>query len=351
MRADGVKFHFEEARGHAPADVELRTTVRSLDRPVFAYSYEIIDNRHGNGDGRAQKGEAFTMYLTVKNVGHGRSYETMANLRNLSGEGLLLHDGRFDISGMLPGDARRVAFTFDIEQQLSEPEAKVELSIHDEDLREGVVEKVRIPIAEPLVIAPGAGVDRAKSGGADLFNQPDADGRVFARLPAGAALMVMGSANGYVKVGLGNGRFAFVRATDVDRGGTAPAQVPIEDAMEHAPPALEIPQPQLATRDAHTLVRGAASDDARLLDAYIFVGARKVFYRSNRNGPDPKKMTFDADVPLRPGVNVVTIVARENPDTTTRRTFIVRRDGPNGELLATPKTDDELSETSSADEE
>ena len=125
----------------------------------------------------------------------------------------------------------------------------------------------------------------------------------------------------------------------------------IEDSMGHAPPALEIPQPQLATRDPHTLVHGMASDDARLLDTFIFVGSRKVFYRSNRTGPDLKKMSFDADLPLRPGVNVVTIVARENPDTTTRRTYVVRRDGPNGELLPTPKTDDELSETASADDD
>ena len=76
-----------------------------------------------------------------------------------------------------------------------------------------------------------------------------------------------------------------------------------------------------------------------------------MFYRSNRNGADPKKMAFDADVPLRPGVNVVTVVARENPDTTTRRTFIVRRDGPNGELLPTPKTDDELTGMGASDEE
>ncbi len=91
-----MKVHFEEARGRAPADAELRATIKSLDRPIFAYSYEIIDNRRGNGDGRVQKGEGLTMYLTVKNVGKGRSFETQANLRNLSGEGVLLHDGRFD---------------------------------------------------------------------------------------------------------------------------------------------------------------------------------------------------------------------------------------------------------------
>ncbi len=351
MRSDGVMVHFEEARGHGPADAELRATVKSLDRPIFAYSYEVIDNRRGNGDGRVQKGEDVTMYLTVKNVGKGRSFETMANLRNLSGEGLLLHDGRFDLSNMMPGDTKRVAFTFDVGRDLADPEAKVELSIHDEDLREGVVEKVRIPIVDAMTVAASSGVQRAGSNGADLVNEPTASGRVFARLPAGGTATALGTANGYVKLSLGDGRFAFARAADLERGGTAPAQVALEDTMGHAPPALEIPQPQLATRDPHTLVHGTASDDARLLDTFIFVGSRKVFYRSNRNGADLKKMPFEADLPLRPGVNVVTIVARENPDTTTRRTYVVRRDGPNGELLPTPKTDDDLSETGSADDD
>ncbi len=121
--------------------------------------------------------------------------------------------------------------------------------------------------------------------------------------------------------------------------------------MGHAPPDLEFTQPELATRDTHTHVHVTATDDTRLLDAYIFVGDRKVFYRSNRNGADPKSMAFDADVPLRPGVNIVMIFARENPDTTARRTLIVRRDGQNGELLATPKTDDELSETGANDDD
>ena len=62
--------------------------------------------------------------MTVKNVGHGRSFDTQANVRNLSGDGLLLHEGRFDISNMNPGDTKKVAFTFDVDQ-ISDPEAKV----------------------------------------------------------------------------------------------------------------------------------------------------------------------------------------------------------------------------------
>jgi len=351
MRADGVKLHFEEARGRAPADAEIRTTVKSLEKPVFAYSYEIIDNRRGNGDGRVQKGEALTMYLTVKNVGKGRSFETQVNLRNLSGEGVLLHDGRSYISNMMPGDVKRVAFTFDVEPALADPEAKVQLQIRDEDLLEEVDEKVRLPIMDPLTVAAAGGVMAAKSTGADLRNQPDASGRVFARLPAGSAATVQGTVNGFVKLTLGEGRYAFAKASDVEPShASVAAPLALEDAMAHTAPAVEIPQPQLATRDTHTLVHGSANDDAQLLDAYIFVGSRKVFYRSNRNGQDQRRMGFDADLPLRPGVNAVTIVARENPDTVTRRTFIVRRDGANGELLATPKTEDELSETGGDDD-
>jgi carboxyl-terminal processing protease len=350
MRADGVKVHFEEARVRAPADVEIRATVKSLDRPVFAYAYELVDNRKGNGDGRAQRGEGMTMYLTVKNIGKGRSFETKANLHNLSGEALLLHDARFDVSNMMPGDTRRVAFTFDVQPALQDNEAKVELQIRDEDLREEVDEKVRIPMLDPLAVVAAPGAARAKATGADLTNEPDAGGRVFGRLPAGASAPVIGTVNGYTKVSLGDGRFAFAKSSDLDGGGT-PGPATFDDAMEHAPPAIEVPQPQLATRDAQTVLHGAATDDARLLDAYIFVGGRKVFYRSNRNGADPKHMDFDATLPLRPGVNVVTLVARENPDTTSRKMFIVRRDGPNGEILPTPKTADELSETASGDDD
>src|SRR6267142_3673190 len=98
------------------------------------------------------------MYLTVKNTGRGRSYETQANIRNLSGDGLLLRDGRFDISNMMPGDVRKVAFTFDVGQQLPDNEAKVELSVSDRDLREVASEKIKIPLEAPAQLAAATGV-------------------------------------------------------------------------------------------------------------------------------------------------------------------------------------------------
>ena len=91
--------------------------MHALERPLFQYTYQIADDRTGNGDGRVQRGEQVTMYLTVKNVGKGRSFETQANIVNNSGDGLLLHAGRFDVSNMQPGDVKKVAFSFDVNQQ------------------------------------------------------------------------------------------------------------------------------------------------------------------------------------------------------------------------------------------
>jgi hypothetical protein len=73
---------------------------------------------------------------------------------------------------------------------------------------------------------------------------------------------------------------------------------------------------------------------------YIFVGARKVYYKSNP-GDDVQSLAFSAEVPLDPGINYVSVFARENQDVVTRQTFVVRRDAEDGSLLETPEHDTE----------
>jgi carboxyl-terminal processing protease len=344
-RSDGLKVKFDATGGHAPADAEIRTTVHGLDRPVFSYAYQIVDNRGGNGDGRVQRGEAVTMYLTVKNVGRGRSYETQANIRNLSGDGLLLRDGRFDISNMNPGDVKKVAFTFDVGQQLPDNEAKLELSVSDRDLREVATEKVKIPIEPAAQLVPQPGSVKVSSPNTVLLDEPQTTGRAFGKLAQGTNLSRLARSGDYVKVDLGSGRFGFVAAKDVADGGSGAQAPTFDDLYSHAPPMIDVAPAALATREGHIKIGATATDVTKLLDTYIFVGSRKVFYRSNGAGSDPKKMALDADVALRPGVNVITVFARESPDTVSRKTIVVRRDGPAGELLPTPTTEDSLWET------
>jgi carboxyl-terminal processing protease len=338
-RQDIVRVQFSAEGAEPPRDAEFRPTINELPRPIFAYNYQVVDNRPGDGDGQIELGEGVTIYLSVKNVGRGASWETQANLRNVTGDGLLLHAGRFDVSNMKPGEMRNVAFTFDVLDSLAEPSANVELSVTDRDLRLGASEKPKLPVVKtPLALHPATGLVSvpALTG---VRGQPLAAAPVVGQLDKGTIIDRLGVYQDYTKVNLGDSRFGFVETRALKDGATGPAKVQFQPVLSHSPPLLEVAPASLSTRENKVHVAGYATDSDRVKDVFVFVGPRKVFYQSNGHAADPKRLDFAFDAELQPGVNVITVVARENEDTVDRRTMIVRRDGPNGESLPTPKAE------------
>jgi carboxyl-terminal processing protease len=337
-RHDVVKVRFTAEGGEPPPDAEIRPSVVQLDQPNFAYSFQVLDNRPGNSDGQISRGEGVSIYLDVKNVGKGPSRETQALLRNLTGDGLLLRAGRFDISDMKPGERRDVVFTFDVLDVLKDNLAKVEISVVDHDLRVVSSEKISIPLASTdLVVADQT--DRALvEEDAAVRGQPLAAASVVGTLRAGSRVTRTGQYKSFSRVSLGDGRVGYVDSDDL--GDTKDAEViKFDPILTRSPPVLDVAPATLATRSDRVRVAGVAVDGDQVRDAYVFVGSRKVFYMSNRKATDIKRLPFSFDAELTPGVNIITVVARENEDVLTAQTLVVRRDGPNGEALATPKRD------------
>jgi carboxyl-terminal processing protease len=338
-RSDVIRVRFFAEGSEPPRDAEVRPTVQALPRPIFAYNYQVADNRPGNGDGQLAKGEGATIYLTVKNVGKGQSYETQANLRNLTGDGLLLHAGRFDVSNMKPGEERQVEFTFDVLDSLAENTAALELSVSDRDLKVVAGEKIKLPVVKtPLAVQKGEGRATVQAV-APVRSQPLGAAPALGEIEKGSVVERLGTFGPFTKVSLGGNRFGFVESQQLKDSPGAPVKLAFKPLLTHSPPLLEVVPAKLATSDAKVRIEGQATDSDSVQDVFIFVGARKVFYQSNRKAADPKTLKFALDAELQPGVNVITVVARENEDSATRYTMIVRRDGPNGEALPTPKVD------------
>jgi carboxyl-terminal processing protease len=64
------------------------------------------------------------------------------------------------------------------------------------------------------------------------------------------------------------------------------------------------------------------SDDGAVADAYVFVGDQKVHYlRLATKGPTDS--TLRHTIPLKPGVNVVTVVAREDDEFAQREVLTI----------------------------
>ncbi len=340
-RADGIRIEFSEAHGHAPPQAELRTLVHALPRPRFSYQLQVADNIQGNGDGRLQPGEQATIFMHLRNTGAGRTYETQANLRNLSGAGVLLRAGRFSIDDIQPGEERQVAFTFEVLPDFDRETAKLEVSVVDTELREAMTERLEIPIAQPGTNPTPRHGRVTLSNDASIREQPRANAAVVANVEGGAlSLPVEAELDGFLRVTTADGHPGWVAASDVTEGRAARG-AHVVDQLTHMPPELNVETPNLVTRQDHLQIQGQAHDDSRVRDVYIYVGARKVFFQSNRDGQTPRELTFDTNVPLRPGINYVTIVARENDHSLSRHSFVVRRDGPDGALLETPEQSDE----------
>ncbi|MEI8256894.1 MAG: peptidase S41, partial [Deltaproteobacteria bacterium] len=276
------------------------------------------------------------LYFTVHNNGRGRGYSTQANLKNLSGQGVLLHAGRFHVDNMEPGGEQRVAFTFEVQPQFRENEVRLEVQIEDDDLREYVMQKIHIPIADALAVQPATGTWTAAAD-ANGLESPNGDARTVAHVPAGTTANITAQIGDFVRLDVGDHHPLWVRRAE-GTGRPAAQRPAIAWTLQNSPPQIESDAGDtLAVRGATHHITGTANDQQRVLDMYIFVGARKVFYRSNREGANQRLVQFAADLPLRPGANIVTIVAREDDDTLARRTFVIRRDGPGGELLQTPR--------------
>jgi len=338
-RADGIKVEFFEANDRNPKPGEVRTTIRSLPRPQFAYSVQVTDDEQGNGDGLLQRGESGRIYLRIRNVGEGRTFKTETNLSNRSGSGILLKKGRFNLDSIKPGEEKTVGFTLTVLPEFEKEEAELEVSIIDPELLMSMREVLKVKIAgEMLKVTPNQKAIKVKSDTL-VYEQPNTKSKIIAQAKKGGVkLQAEVATNGFIRVR--SGMFpGWVRAADVS--DTAKATGTLDYIVNHMPPKLELTGETLVTRQPQITIQGRALDEQSVKDVYAFVGAQKVFYRPNDTN-DKRSFSFSSAIPLRPGINYVTVVAREDREISSKVTYVIRRDGPRGELLKTPPYDDDL---------
>jgi len=319
-RLDHLDFDVRDARGATTRVAPMALRLVAAERPVFAYSHQLLDD--GNGDGMVQEGEKYRLRLMVKNIGKGAARDTAAVLRNASGTDLLLKKTRFEIGELGPGDSRAVEFSFNSAPSVSAKEVVVELTVYDSVLRESVSEKLHYPLRKSSSgVAQEAGAAQVSAKGARVFEGASAESAVIANAPRGAVFRVTGKLGDWLRVEQEGGRPGFVQAGDVERSERAPRLAGLTQAWQVTPPTLSIDVPSYEVAHPTFKLKGKAVDDTHVEDVYVFVSNRdakvdnrKVFYRSNRGGSKGSQMSFAPDIPLWPGSNLVTVIARENDD-------------------------------------
>ncbi|HEY2746225.1 MAG TPA: MXAN_5808 family serine peptidase [Polyangia bacterium] len=337
-RIDPLRLEVNEEHGAKTAldSNELLVRVDGPLRPIYSYAYQVIDDIKGNGDGLIERGESVRLHVTVKNSGVGKAIDTTAQLRNLSDEGVFINKGRFDLDGIGPGESKTIDFTFDVRPEYRANEAKVELTVYDQTLHEFVTDKLSFPIAGSAKPTESAsGVVTASTAATQIYGGADKDAPLIGTADKGAAFKLTGTSGDYWRVEL-DGRPGFIAKTAAQKGEGAPsAKVAWTQAWQVSPPRLDV-KAGAPLVDAPTFhLSSTAKDEHKVADMFVFVSnrqakidRRKVFYRSNRKAPNQAVESFDTDIPLWPGANVVTVVARESTQVQSQQTIVVERREP-----------------------
>ncbi|HVK88114.1 MAG TPA: MXAN_5808 family serine peptidase [Kofleriaceae bacterium] len=331
-RVDRLGLEVKEAR-NAPARViptELR--IEAAPRPVFAYSYQLIDE--GNGDGLVQRGEKYKLVVQVKNTGAGPTSDATVLLRNATGDGVVLSKSRFELKDnpIAPNQVRELEFPLQTEATLRADEMIVELMAYDNALDVQTSQKLKFKVSPSVAGAPARG-DVTVRAPVVIRAGASEDSTSIGHAPKGASYSALGTYGPYTKVKIAS-RVGFLPSASLGQG-SGPSAGTYTPAWNSTPPVIDLRLAGLETTAETYRLSGTVKDEEHVEDVYIFVSnqrakidSRKVFYRSNRGGKNAKLLDFTSDLPLWPGSNMITVVARANAEVKSVKTMYVYRDAP-----------------------
>ena len=355
-RADDVTVRFFVANGRAPTATCGVLRVSAQPKPEFVYTWQLLDDVVGNGDGQLQPGESVRFRMQVKNVGKGAAGETYLRLKSLSGDAVTVGKGLYALTGLKPGATRQLTLDFKIMQQMPLPKVKLKLAIGDCTLGKSVSETLVFRIAAAAAgPAKARGVYRPKKAGVPIYQSP-LQKHVLGWATAAARFAALARAkntpSGHFRVRLGKKSSGFVRLSDVVRVRRGRPRPQITWHWLPSPPRVSLAKLADVTTAKQITLSGSALHKSRVSDVYITVTRllrspgqsriigvdyNKIFYRANRSATGGK-LPFKAVVPLWEGTNVITVIARRNDEIKTKHTLrVLRSTCRNGRPTRLPK--------------
>jgi carboxyl-terminal processing protease len=336
-RLDVVSLQLEDDAGGSFPEARTRFEVVELPRPLFAFTWQVDDEGKGDGDGLLARGEEILLRVDVKNVGAGPSGDkTFVSLKNLADDKVFIKKGRAVVGSIPAGETRSAILELEVKKGLKLDKVPLRVTVVDEKLEEYVSEKVEIPVQSaegPRVAATGS--VKVEPLFAAVRSGAAADAPPLAEAPRGAVLPVTGKVGDFYKVEWERGRFGFVSAKDVQpskgkREGTLtrvwqrdPPRITVAPDTSRGAAVVDGEKLRLAGKASVP----AGSPSPRLRDVIVFVNDQKVFFKVVPEGK-AGEIEFTADVPLKPGNNTVTVVAREDEEYQSRRSLMVYRRAP-----------------------
>ena len=342
-REDSVKLVFTSSGNKTFTEESLLVKTVADRRPVYSHTHEVVDDGRfgskGNGNGHAELEETIVLNVKLKNSGDGTSKKTVATLKNLSGDDIFLEKGRVEIENFRPGETRPVPFRF--RQSGEGGETEFELLVMDEDFREIKTQKIILPVSaqeRPFFSASAKKTALFKDSSSIL-------GGTFPAAPAVAVaqknsmVKVLGTSGRWIRVEGKNSLAGWVKeeavrvaraghggpsgeASDENGTGGAPREISALKETFEEPPFITISDFPVSTEASRITVAGSVRDTDRIESVSVWKKNDKV--RLFTPGKNDVSLLFP--LTLEEGMNLFTIVAKDEKGMTSKRTLAIRKD-------------------------
>ncbi len=336
-RKDEVIIKFEELHHRNPQDVKLNIITEALPRPLFAYSYQILDNTKAtpinNGDGLLQAGEDVELLVFVSNIGKGISEKNVVTLRNLSNKDVLIKNGRAEIGTLNPGEAKEVKLSFFVKETISPGNFNVDLVISDAVFGTFLSDKLALSVVTTKQkMTQVASFLRTSRNHTPLYGGMSFDSSVLSMMKNGTVLVSDAKNTDWFRIQLPDNKFGWVSTKDVvelnEKAENRSSA--IEPFVQQQPPMITLSNPltNILSGNNQLMLSALVEDDAHVKHAYILINNDKVFFKSNKGTSlkEQGRLEINTSLPLKEGPNVITIVARDDHDLISTKSFVATSD-------------------------
>ncbi len=336
-RKDELLIKFSEYNEHAPEDIKSAISITALPKPVFSYSYQIIDEGEGltgNGDGIIQKGEVVDLVIFVKNIGKGTSEKNIIALRNLNHKEVFIEKGKMELGKLLPGESKSFKLKLSVRDTLEADNFSVDIIIADTTFGARISGKLEFNVdlnGENEKMQLTEKTLKVIDDYVPIYNGKSLSTPVISYASNGATLMADKETQSWYRVKMPEDRFGWIASdkVEVSWGAYSSQQMPPDLFLQNVPPQIELDTQDLhdTFRQEYLFLSGTVRDDNTIKYVYILVNDDKVFYRSNRDASETDKssLSFASDITLKDGPNIISIVTRDDQDLLTTKSFIVTK--------------------------
>src|SRR3989304_1085536 len=286
-REDEVTIKFEELNQNKPKDIKFNIITDALPRPLFAYSYQILDNAKNssknNADGLIQTGEDIDLLVFVKNIGEGLAEKNVITLKNLSNKEVFIKNGRAEIGLLNPGEMKEAKLSFFVKETLSSDKFNMDMIITDSVFWTFLSNKLTFPvIPSKNKLTQASSILKIGRNHTPLYSGMSFNSTILSIMKDGTILMSDAKNSDWFRITLPDNRHGWVSAKEaLETNGAENKPNTLELFIQRIPPTITLSKSlsNILFGNDRLPMSAVIEDDTCVKHAYILINNDKVYYQ------------------------------------------------------------------------